>query len=499
MQGLGTHRLDPTERNLLLEKEIYYFDADATPAPRRAASAGPSTLSNTDGMLTSSRSHSRGMTARASSLMPRTPTIDRLASPTRRGSTNGDSRVSPSRPSTRGRSPSLIMSRSPSTPRVSEGDAPPYAIEQTAMLRTATLEGSRTPSSHRTHDRASELRAEAYRVNHPQSSADGRAANAQELDGSVIDSERSRTLSPYTLEEAIDNNHHNVPHASTSRHTIPQNPSITAPDSMPSHSLELVDSNISQHSLSSQSDPEERGRSAFPARSDARRTSVSHSPTDFREDLNPFPLSVSDSTQNPAASVNATIRSTIPSVSPSPMGRSSSPGHAGLPTSLSNRRASASSGTEIPKSKSARFSLSSFVRGKSVSNSGPRQASPDLDSGSVASVNGGKAASHNSRRSTGLKAIKQAFASSASVTPLDRSDSDDEGESDDDDARRGRARNAGWQEFKAGTYTYAIYGKLPLLRVPSKAKLMSGTHWQSRFPAHCPRLYITMMARLPIC
>lgn len=114
------------------------------------------------------------------------------------------------------------------------------------------------------------------------------------------------------------------------------------------------------------------------------------------------------------------------------------------------------------QSKSTRFSLSSLLGGNKASSQSRRGTSPD----SQGRANGDdgedrRARSASRGRAQGLKAIKHALIGAAtSVVAADDSQSDNHSDDDDDDREdhpRGRVKNVGWQEFKAGTYNYPIF------------------------------------------
>lgn len=552
MQGIGPRRLETIERTNLIDKQYIFFDASETSLdPRRAASVGPGAYADSarsasinGGLGTRPRSRSRGLAARASSLVPRPGHVhaQRSASPTPASPpppalhasvlTPGAGSIQPPSPpqqvpsSSDERGP-LSRSMPPSTTHdQNTGSRPPLSASTSASATPQSPSRSagtgKLPGlSHRTTgDRAAELRAEASvpsssssgspparnnrSIEQSLSPAGSRASSLHDYStgaastgtGTDIDPD-SRAPSILSYEESENANARatgdrapNGEAASASFVSGSNAPVVATPDGLPENELELVTSNVSQISLSSTSDrdAEQRGRTArrdlaIPPPSHASTsdhmaaststsaqiarpstaTVSSASPTPHRQisdQHRPHTALRSVSAASASSSAAVTMRAS-PSPSPSPAGRGISPAPSAMRQPSRTPSASAgisANGTqERASSKSARFSLSSFVRGKSVT--GHRHTSPDREAKDKDKDRERSNDRGSSRgRSAGLKAIKQALThASSSVAPY-HSDTDDGSDVDDD--ARGRARNHNtWQEFKPGTYNYPIYSE----------------------------------------
>ena len=216
---------------------------------------------------------------------------------------------------------------------------------------------------------------------------------------------------------------------------------IATPDGYPHHPLEHIETNISQVSLqtshsahSGGPESEDRGRSGRPT--------TSEQPAVLENSIVTSPLCSPDLRTNGEASLAPTQPPTLPSSSR----RGSSIGTSALRKPGSSARSPSTS-----SAKSARFSIGSFLRGKSTSRPPlMRTLSPE-----------GIEEEHRSKtRSSGLKAIKQVLNGSNRGERHAHSDTD--WDSDEEDDARGRQRNQpGWTELQEGVYEYPIHISVP--------------------------------------
>lgn len=477
VQGIGTRKLETVERNLLIDNQVIFFDANAdSRAERRAASIGPADV-GPNGLSTRPRSRSRNMAVRATSLMPMqeygSSSNTRNASPLP-GPSAARIDYSPSRSPSAARTGVRRMSitepnallNAPTSP---EEDAPPYQDE-----RASSANGRGSAATGR-HDRLSELRTIAGSpATTPESSAT--PSRASSVRDHPYDSPNSRSASLHSSTDAHE----------TTAPTVNGAP-MTSPNTM-------LQRNLSRASLGSVPDEgadadEPRGRSSQPARGARGLLSASgdNQLAEEEDQLRSLPGSGS-TTRTPSLRAPRTDGS---STSPHLRDRSLTPMSALRASTSSTQNtgsatANVRSASVVSNAKSARFSLGGLLgKGRSVSRQ--RTDSPDgfrgtgaademgslrgrrgRDTERASSTSNGRIPSSSRGRSTSaFRALKDSLTGhmgghnatgNGNMSLQSRQDSDSDDDSSDDEGR-GRARNVGWQEFKAGTYNYAIFSE----------------------------------------
>jgi hypothetical protein len=426
-QGIGPRRLDTIDRTTLIDKQLLFYDASSHNNFRRAASTAPRRSSF-------SRSGSGDVAERASSVTP-------YAS-----STSNTNHLDIERPGAL-RSLSLSQPQRTLTPNAFQEENPRPAANRAATypLLDTTMTPSPSPSEqHRNSPRASEEAPDdsgSLPVQAGRSSVINGAQSGGSRTSSLLDrlqqedhledggSSDGPTILTYEESEAVQYSIHPEDHPSGSQHT--------------GTPLGLVQTNVSHASVSSASDHDERGRSLGPAGRLRANGSGPHQHNLASDRLPGTPASPRSS-QLPESAFAA------PDTSVSPMG----PGAAPAPSALRNPSIGPRSPSRTgDKPKSARFSLSSLVRGMSTTKI-DRQASPERQR----PVSSTRAAESTSRgRASGLQAIKNALTGHHSKASPNNSDSEED--SDDEENDRGRVRHSGWQEFKPGTYNYPIHSR----------------------------------------